>query len=64
MKEYTQKIGSIVFRYFYDRNIRFWTVTRFDATTGRELDETEYFNDKSQMLDVHPKFNFKTKIVK
>jgi hypothetical protein len=44
--------------YFFDTNIRLWTVFKIDKYGHQDQDEADHYVRKSDMLRFHPEFKF------
>lgn len=65
MKVYIQKIqnyggliGLIKVRYYYDRELRLWTVYPIDDIGNQLSDEADYYHSKDHLLDALPELKF------
>ena len=58
MKTYIQIVNGIRYQYFYDRNIRSWTVYKVDKN-DYQIGDADYYANRSGMLIHYPKFDFK-----
>lgn len=45
-----------IYRYYYDRSLKLWTVYVIDSEGNQVSEEAEHYQNKTQMLDV---FDFK-----
>jgi hypothetical protein len=57
MKAYQNTVGKIKFVYFYDTNIRSWTVYRVDEK-NYQVGDAEHYPNKKELLKCY-NFNFK-----
>ena len=57
MKTYKETLDK-TYQYFYDTNIKLWTVHQLDDNDNF-IDEADYFQNKTEMLKQY-KFKFKT----
>ena len=58
MKTYYHNEKDNLFRYFFDTNIKSWTVLRVDVD-GNQIADAEYCANKSALLSSFPFFKFK-----
>ena len=45
-------------KYWYDPNIKLWTIITMDKH-GNQINDAEYFQNKTDMLNDYPDFKFK-----
>ena len=59
MKTYKyKKEDDSLWMFFYDTNIKYWTVFEIDFEENQLSKEADYYHNKKQMIDAH-NFNFK-----
>jgi len=54
---YIKEDGSL-YMFYYDRNIKLWTVFEIDSKGNQLSEEADHYHNRKQMIDTH-KFNFK-----
>lgn len=57
MVSYIHSENDIKHIYFYDVFIKLWTVTKYDVD-GQQVEESDYFNDKTQLKEWYPQYKF------
>lgn len=57
MTTYTEEINGVTYAYFFDTNIKSWTVLKVDQQ-GNQIGEADYQPNKKALLSNYP-FTFK-----
>ena len=58
MKTYKDQLGKDLYLYYYDTNIKYWTILKIDLVGNQISKEAEHYYNKKQLLIAYPKLKF------